>query len=175
MMMSDWNIILTGFMGTGKSSVGKLLAQRLGYQFVDTDKLIEARCGRAVHEIFREQGEAAFREMEAALAGELGAVEKQVIATGGRLMLDAANADNLSRKGRVFALWATPEEIIARVTKDTIAVRPLLAGPAPEVRIRALYEERRAGYARFTPVRTSGKTIAEVVQVLVDHIAASEE
>ena len=173
-MISGRNIILTGFMGTGKSSVGRLLAERLGYTFIDTDEVIETRCGRAVHEIFRDQGEAAFREMEAALACELGAAEKQVIATGGRLMLDAANAAALSRNGRVFSLWATPEEIVERVTKDTIAVRPLLAGSAPEVRIRALYEERRMGYARFTPVKTSGKTIAEVVQVLLDSIAALE-
>lgn len=174
-MIPNWNIILTGFMGTGKSSVGRLLAQRLGYQFVDTDNLIEARCGHAVHEIFRDQGEAAFREMEAALARELGAVKNQVIATGGRLMLDAANAAVLSRNGRVFCLWATPEEIIARVAKDTVAVRPLLAGPVPEARLRALYDERRAGYAQFTPVETSGKTIAEVVQVLLDSITALEE
>jgi len=173
-MMSGRNIILTGFMGTGKSSVGRLLAVRLGFTFVDTDEVIAARCGQAVHEIFRDLGEAAFREMEAALACELGAAEGQVIATGGRLMLEAANAAALSRNGHVFSLWATPEEIVTRVAKDTIAVRPLLAGPAPEARIRALYEERRAGYAQFTPIKTSGKTIAEVVQVLFDRIAALE-
>ena len=173
-MMSGRNIILTGFMGTGKSSVGRLLAVRLGYTFVDTDEVIATRCGQAVHEIFRDQGEAAFREMEAALVCELGAAEGQVIATGGRLMLDAANAAALSRNGHVFSLWATPEEIVTRVAKDTIAVRPLLAGSAPEARIRALYEERRAGYAQFTPIKTSGKTIAEVVQVLFDRIAALE-
>ena len=168
---TDDNIILTGFMGTGKSSVGRLLAEHLGYEFVDTDEWITARCGKAIHDIFRDQGEAAFREMEAALARELGGLKKKVIATGGRLMLDAANAAALSRRGRVFTLWATPEEIIARVANDTAAVRPLLEGPSLEARIRALFEERRAGYARFTPIETSGKTIAEVVQLVVNRLA----
>ena len=120
---TDDNIILTGFMGTGKSSVGRLLAEHLGYEFVDTDEWIAARCGKAIHDIFRDQGEAAFREMEAAFARELGGLKKKVIATGGRLMLDAANAAALSRAGRVFTLWATPEEIMARVANDTAAVR----------------------------------------------------
>ena len=102
------------------------------------------------------------------------ALKKKVIATGGRLMLDAANAAALSRRGRVFALWATPEEIMARVANDTAAVRPLLEGPSPEVRIRALYEERRAGYARFTPIETSGKTITEVVQLVLSRLADDE-
>jgi shikimate kinase len=109
--------------------------------------------------------------MEAALARELGGLKKKVIATGGRLMLDAANAAALSRRGRVFTLWATPEEIIARVANDTTAVRPLLEGPSFEARIRALFEERRAGYARFTPIETSGKTITEVVQLVLNRLA----
>ena len=96
---TDDNIILTGFMGTGKSSVGRLLAKHLGYEFVDTDEWIAARCGKAIHDIFRDQGEAAFREMEAALARELGGLKKKVIATGGRLMLDAANAAALIMLG----------------------------------------------------------------------------
>ncbi len=165
------NIILTGFMGTGKSSVGRLLAEHLGYEFVDTDEWIAARCGKAIYDIFRDQGEAAFREMEAALARELGGVKKKVIATGGRLMLDAANAAALSRTGRVFTLWATPEEIMVRVANDTAAVRPLLEGPSIEARIQVLYEKRRAGYARFTPIETSGKTITEVVQLVLNHLA----
>lgn len=164
------NIILTGFMGTGKSSVGRRLAERLEYTFVDTDEIIEERCGKQVHEIFRDEGEAAFRRMETLLALELGNLTRQVIATGGRLMLDEANAAALSRNGLVFCLWATPEEILSRVANDAIAVRPLLAGPAPEERIRALYEERRSGYACFTPVDTSGKTVAAVVQELLDAI-----
>jgi shikimate kinase len=174
-IQSDDNIILTGFMGTGKSSVGRLLAERLGYTFVDTDDVIAHRCGRAVHEIFRREGEEAFRAREAALARELAAGKRQVIATGGRLMLDADNAAVLSRHGRVFCLWASAEEIMARVAADTAAVRPLLAGPDPESRIRALYAERREGYARFTPIMTSGQTVSEVVQAVCERLAVAQE
>ena len=163
----DGNIILTGFMGTGKSSVGRLLAARLGFTFVDTDAVIENRCGQAIHEIFRDRGEPAFRAMEAALAEELGAGDRQVIATGGRMMLDSANAAALSRHGRVFCLWATPEEILDRLSGTGTAVRPLLEGSDPEARIRALFEERRAGYAQFIPVTTSGKTLFAVVEALL--------
>mgnify|MGYP000342024817 CR=1 FL=1 len=161
------NIILTGFMGTGKSSVGRLLAARLGFTFVDTDAAIESRCGQTVHEIFRDRGEPAFRAMEAALAQELGAGDRQVIATGGRMMLDSANAAALSRHGLIFCLWATPEEILERLSGASTAVRPLLEGPDPEARIRLLYEERQAGYKQFSPVTTSGKTITAVVEELL--------
>ncbi|MGD9330299.1 MAG: shikimate kinase [Desulfobacterales bacterium] len=173
-MFAERNIILTGFMGTGKTTVGRRLAKRLGYAFVDTDALIEARCAMAVHEIFRERGEAFFRGMEATLARELATAVQQVIATGGRLMLDDRNAAVLSPTGPVFCLWATPEEVLARVARDTVALRPLLSGPAPEDRIRALFEERRRGYARFTPIVTSGKTIAAVVQELYAILCPSE-
>lgn len=170
-MTAEDNIILTGFMGTGKSSVGRRLAVRLGYAFVDTDEVIEARIGRTVQEIFRDRGEAAFREMEAALARELGARNRQVIATGGRLMLDAGNAAALCRKGRVFCLWADPAQILSRVANDKAAVRPLLEGPDPAARIRALLDARRAGYARFEPIVTTGKSIEAVVKELLDRIA----
>jgi shikimate kinase len=164
------NIILTGFMGTGKSSVGKLLAKHLGYTFVDTDAVIEARTGMAVHAIFEQRGEAAFRAMEAALARELADGRRQVIATGGRLMLDGDNAAVLSRNGIVFCLWAEPEDIFSRVIAEGAAARPLLAGPAPQERIEALLAERREGYRQFAPISTSGRTIAEVVQALLDRL-----
>src|SRR5512143_2336464 len=96
------NIVLTGFMGTGKTTVGRLLAAQLGYEFVDTDVLIEARLGRPISQVFAELGEAAFRQMEADLAQELANREGLVISTGGRLMLDPANVAALSRQGRVF-------------------------------------------------------------------------
>ena len=107
--MKKDNIVLTGFMGTGKTTVGQLLAQQLDYKFVDTDVLIQERTGKSIPEIFEEKGEAAFREMEAALACELAARQGIVISTGGRMMLDSANAATLSSSGRVICLVATPE------------------------------------------------------------------
>jgi shikimate kinase len=166
--MPKANIILTGFMGTGKTTVGKLLAHRLGYRFVDTDELIQERSGKTIPEIFQEMGESAFRRMEAEIARELAAGEGLVVATGGRLMLDPENAEVLGRRGRVFCLQAAPEEIVARVTGDAGVARPLLEGDDPLTRIRALLRERGAGYARFPQVWTSGSTPEEVAGRLLD-------
>ncbi|HRQ36356.1 MAG TPA: shikimate kinase [Chloroflexota bacterium] len=156
------NIILTGFMGTGKTTVGRLLAAQLGFAFVDTDELIVARDGRAIPTIFAEEGEPYFRELETAVALELAAQSELVIATGGRLMLDPVNAEALQRNGRVFCLTATPDEILARVEED--GRRPLLHVPDPAVRIRELLAERAAGYGRYPQIETTGKSADEVVE-----------
>ncbi|WP_373498901.1 shikimate kinase [Desulfococcus sp.] len=166
--MARANIILTGFMGTGKSTVGKLVAKALGYGFVDTDELIQARCGQTVPEIFRERGEAAFRDMEAEIARELGAKEGLVVSTGGRLMLDPGNARALGGTGRVFCLRATPEEILARVTGDSGVARPLLQTENPLERVVELMRQREPGYARFTQLETTGIPPEEAARRLLD-------
>lgn len=102
------NIILTGFMATGKTTIGIGLAKALGYAFVDTDHLIEDRWGQTITEIFREKGEAAFRTMETDVARELGKKEGLVIATGGGMVLDPVNITALEKQGRIFCLVATP-------------------------------------------------------------------
>ena len=148
------NIVLTGFMGTGKTTVGRLLAEQLGYEFVDTDQLIEERHGK-IAEIFRSRGEEAFRQIERELAAELAARDRLVISTGGRLMLDPHNVASLSRNGRVFCLVATPDEIFDRVTKDESAIeRPLLSVPDPRQRIVELLAERSPDYRRFAQLTT---------------------
>lgn len=162
------NIVLTGFMGTGKTTVGKLLAKQLGREFIDTDHLIEQRQGMTIPEIFRQQGEDAFRKMEAALAEELGQQEKLVISTGGRMMLDPANVASLSRQGRVFCLIATPQEILSRIEGDNEHSRPLLAVPNPGEQIVELLEERRKGYHRFPKIMTTEKHPEEVTEDLLD-------
>jgi shikimate kinase len=168
--VSQPNIILTGFMGTGKSTVGRLLAERLGYNFVDTDTVIQSRSGQSIAEIFEAQGEAAFRNMEAALAQELGRRQAQVIATGGGMMLDAGNAAALMTHGRAFCLKATPEDIIRRLGHDHQVRRPLLEVPDPTQHVRALLAEREAGYRRFRQIDTSGKSPQAVVDELLDII-----
>lgn len=161
------NIVLTGFMATGKTTIGKLIAKRLGYAFVDTDELIEKRAGMTVTDIFHEKGEVAFRRMESELARELGGKDGMVISTGGRLMLDPANAEALSRRGRVFCLVATPEEILDRVSKDKHAKRPLLDSPDPLHQIVALMEMREKGYSRFPQIVTSGKSPQELARIIM--------
>ena len=160
--MSNDNIILTGFMGSGKSTVGRLLAQRLGFAFVDSDDLIEARDGRSVAAIFSEDGEPYFRRLEAEITGELALRRGLVIATGGRLMLDAGNAAALGGTGKVFCLVAASEELLARLESEP-GRRPLLDVADPLARIRALLQEREAAYGRFPQINTSGKTPQQIV------------
>ena len=128
-------------MGTGKSAVGKSLAKRLGYQFVDTDQLIEERAGRSIAEIFRIEGENSFRAREKEIAREVAPLRKTVIATGGRLMLDPENARILAASGQVFCLIAHPGEILKRLRSEE-GKRPLLAVPNPQERIKKLLLER---------------------------------
>ncbi len=161
------NIILTGFMATGKTTVGKLLAQKLQREFVDTDKLIETRQGMTIPEIFADLGESAFRQMEADIAQELGKKEGLVISTGGRFMLAPANVEALSRRGRIFCLIATPQEILARLANDTDHRRPLLDVANPKEKIFALLQERKKGYQRFLKFSTDNKQPADVAEDLL--------
>ncbi len=167
------NIILTGFMGTGKTTVGKLLARKLKRDFIDTDKLIEDRQGITIPEIFTDLGESAFRQMEADIARELGEREGLVISTGGRLMLDPANVAALSGRGRVFCLVATPEEILSRLKNDKDNRRPLLDVPNPGEHIVKLLQERKTGYQRFLKLATGDKQPADVTEKLLDFIQRS--
>jgi shikimate kinase len=161
------NVVLTGFMGTGKTTVGRLLADLLGYEFVDTDEIIERRYG-AIETIFRERGEDAFRAIERELADELADGDRLVIATGGRMMLDAEIAAALGAGARVFCLVASPDTIAARVLDGP--VRPLLAGPDSRARIIELLAERAAGYSRFEQVATDDRTAAEVAHDLAARV-----
>lgn len=161
-------------MGTGKTTVGKLLAELLDYSFVDTDDLIEARYGRSIPQIFADLGEATFRQMERDMARELADQNGLVIATGGRMMLDPANVEALGRNGRVFCLMATPEEIFTRVSQDGSRERPLLAGPNPVRRVVELLQERHDKYQQFPQIKTSGKKPAEVAGYLVQLLKSAK-
>jgi shikimate kinase len=164
------NVVLTGFMGTGKSTVGRLLAERLGYEFVDTDTLIEQRHG-AIPQIFREHGEGEFRRHERDVADELAERERLVISTGGRLMVDAVNAARLGSTGDVFCLTATVDTILARVTADESPVeRPLLAGTDVRSTVTQLLAERAPAYAGFDQVETDTRTPIEIADEIVDRI-----
>jgi shikimate kinase/3-dehydroquinate synthase len=167
--MSKENIILTGFMGTGKSAVGELLARQLGCRFIDTDQLIEERTGQKVAEIFHNEGEAAFRAWENKIARELASTRQSVIATGGRLMLDSENARLLGENGQVFCLTANPDEIVRRLRSEK-GKRPLLAVPDPQHRIRELLSERARGYAQFPQINTDGKSIEEIAREIRNHM-----
>lgn len=161
------NIVLTGFMGTGKTTIGKLLAKNLHRGFVDTDHLIEERQGMTIPEIFANLGESAFRNMEADIARELGQREGLVISTGGRMMLDPANVAALSSNGRVFCLVATPQEILSRLEKDKNNRRPLLDVPNPSEQIVELLQARKKGYQRFLRLVTNNKNPSDIAENLI--------
>jgi len=153
-MPPEQNLVLTGFMGTGKTTVGKKLARKLRMEFVDTDALIESRHG-PISEIFDDRGEAEFRAIERAVAAELGERKGLVIATGGRMILDPENFRALSRNGRVFCLVATPDEIYARIGADrSPGERPLLRVEDPRQRIVELLTEREGQYLQFPQIAT---------------------
>ena len=158
------NVVLTGFMGTGKTTVGRLVAQLLELEFVDTDAVIEARHG-SIPSIFAELGEGAFRQFEREVAAELAERDGLVIATGGRLMVDAVNAQRLAATGDVVCLVATIDTVLERVDADgTRSSRPMLAGTDGDVRdrIEALLAERADAYGRFTTVDTDGRSPADI-------------
>lgn len=160
--MADRNVVLTGFMGTGKTTVGRVLAELLGYQFVDTDRVIETQHG-AIPAIFAEQGERAFRRYERDTAEELAARRGQVIATGGRMMIDAVNAEHLSATGDVFCLVASVDTIFERVAPDgDVGARPMLAGDDPRATVERLLAERAPAYAAFRAVDTDGREPADI-------------
>jgi shikimate kinase len=122
-------IFLIGYRGSGKTCVAKLLAQRLGWQWLDADELLAARAGRSIKEIFAEEGETGFRNRESELLAELSEYRRHVIATGGGVIVRQENRERL-RKGHVVWLTAEPETLWQRIDGDsaTILQRPDLAG-----------------------------------------------
>ncbi|MFK5954803.1 MAG: shikimate kinase [Desulfobacterium sp.] len=161
------NIILTGFMGTGKTTVGKRVAQSLEYEFVDTDVQIMSQNHCTIAEIFENQGEAAFRQMESDLARDLAHRQGLVISTGGKMMLDKTNKDVLEKSGMVFCLVADPVEIMARVSGDSGVERPLLKGANGMETLIHLLSERKKGYGQYLQVDTMSKSPDEVAQTLM--------
>lgn len=159
------NIVLTGFMGTGKSTVGRLVADRLGRRFIDTDALIESRHG-PITELFADRGEDHFRQLERDVATELAEQSGLVVATGGRTMLDPENQATLGSTGFVVCLSASAATLVERLL-DEAEHRPLLRAGDPAERIAALLGERADGYGRFPQVHTGGRTPEDVADAVI--------
>jgi shikimate kinase len=168
------NIILTGFMATGKTSVGRGLAARLGYEFADLDALIEAEAGMSVPQIFAAQGEPAFRDLEAHMVERAANRTGCVVATGGGAIVNPRNLEALKRSGLVIALTADPEIILSRIGRDED--RPMLRGGEKRERIRLLLEARAPAYAQADlTIDTSDRTVDEVVGHLVELLSRRRE
>lgn len=170
-MTPPTRLILTGFSGTGKSAVGPLVAKQLGWAFVDTDDIVEKRAGRPILQIFADDGEQAFRDLESGALHEACSRDKFVIATGGGAVLRPENRRLLAESSVIVCLEAWPETIYKRLTDraDTQPLdRPLLAGGDPLGRIRELKDARAHLYALCDwSVHTDGLSVDEVVAEVV--------
>lgn len=133
-------IALVGLPGSGKSTIGRQLARRLGLAFLDTDHLIEQRLGCSIREYFEREGESSFRDIEQAIIDEVTLTHAGVISTGGGSVLRPANREHLHQRSQVVYLRSSPEEIFRRLRHDTN--RPLLQVDDPLSRLRDLYEVR---------------------------------
>ncbi len=166
------NVALAGFMGVGKSSVGRLVAAELQFEFVDTDEVIESRTGVKVGEIFAQHGEAAFRQFESELVSEMAAWRGKVISTGGGLIVNPDNLASLKAHSLVVCLWATPETIYQRTKHQTH--RPLLQTADPLARIRELLAAREAAYKQADVlVSTEQRSIKEIAAHVLHNFRAA--
>ncbi|MCK8826645.1 shikimate kinase [Natroniella acetigena] len=163
------NIALIGFMGTGKSSVGRELADELGYSFVDLDQEIVKHEGQEIPQLFATAGEDYFREVETEVTKKVAAKDKQVIATGGGVVLKEENLEALRSNGTLILLTATPEEILRRTSQD--GDRPLLEVDGPLAKIEELLTERKEKYD-CTPyqIDTTGLSLIEVVEEIIEQL-----
>ena len=160
------NLALIGFMGTGKSAVGRSVADQLKFQLLDTDELIETRAGKTISEIFSQSGEPAFREMERQLVEELMRHTGSVISTGGGLPINPVNLQNLKAHSLVVCLWASPEKIFERVGEQSH--RPLLKSADPLAKIRELLSLREPAYRQADVlINTEMRSVKEVAQQVI--------
>jgi len=163
-MQNDRNLVnlaLIGFMGTGKTSVGHLVAEHLNFEFLDTDELIQTATGRTIADIFAQDGEPAFRALEHRVVQELAGRRETLISTGGGLPANQANLASLKNHSLVVCLWASPEKIWERVCHQTH--RPLLHDPDPRAKIRELLAVREPYYKQADVlVNTDLRTLREV-------------
>ena len=177
-------IVLTGFMGAGKSATGKILARKLNFEFIDADSIIEERAGQSIKEIFSLQGESFFRSLEKTVVAEVARKDGVVIAVGGGAIVDSANRRNLKKNGIIIFLMVSPDEIRKRVAGDDS--RPLLntpknvgapfmapAGsmnrtPTKKELIKNLLSQRLFFYRKADVcVDTTGKTLREVAEEIM--------
>lgn len=159
--------------GGGKSTIGRQLARRLNWSFVDCDTVIEQRIGCSIRTFFEHEGEAQFRDIESAVLAELVGVPRTVLATGGGAVLRESNRELLRERACVLYLRSSPEELFRRLRHDT--QRPLLQVPDPRARLRQMYEERDPLYrstAHFI-VDTGRPSVAAVVNMIVMQLELS--
>lgn len=168
------NIVLIGFRGTGKTVVGKTLAQRLCREFIDADDYLEEKAGKSIAKVFAEGGEAAFRKMEREIIEELSSRDGIILAAGGGAVLDERNVKNLKKNGLIFLLEADADTIERRLASDkkTGSQRPPLTDKSFREEIRSLLEFRKPYYEKTADhkINTSTSSTKEVVEEILAHL-----
>ena len=169
------NIVIAGFMGTGKSSVGRILGKRLGRKVLDTDKMIERSERKRIKQIFKERGEAYFRRLESQVVRRVSGKKTVVIVCGGGTIIHSGNLKQLKRSGTIFCLTASPERIAARLKRSKS--RPLLAVAQPLAEIKRLLRLRKpfykkSDYAIDTDRRTPQQVASRVIHIFQRELKA---
>lgn len=154
------NLALCGFMGTGKTTVGRLASHALGLEFVETDAVVEKLAGKPIPAIFAEDGEPRFRTLEREAVRRVAARDGVVISLGGGVVLDERNVAVLRASAMIVCLEASEEAIFQRTTRDGTAARPLLVKPDPRREIHRLLEARAPYYRAATPHRVDTTALA---------------
>jgi len=162
-------------MGTGKTVVGKLLARKLGKDFIEMDALIEKKTGRSIPEIFRQGGEAGFRELEIEVTKNIAGRKNAVIACGGGVVLNAINIDRLRQECVIVCLTASPSAILRRTSADK-GERPLLAAADRLRQVKNMLKYRRPFYTRAADitVNTSRLKPGEVAECIIEELKRHE-
>lgn len=158
------NIVLIGFMGSGKTSVGKKLSRDLKREFIDMDDFIVTKEGMSINEIFEKKGEIYFRNLERELCQRFAEAKSKIIATGGGVIKNDENVENLKKGGIIVYLKSTPKQIAYNLRYDD--TRPLLSGKNKEEKIASLMKEREPVYNRCADViiDVSGINIDETIE-----------
>ncbi len=169
------NIALIGFMGVGKTVVGQALAKKTGRKFIELDSLIEQKAEKTIPEIFKEDGEIAFRELEIEVTKEVAREKYSVIACGGGLVLNKINIDRLGEGAKIVYLTASPRVILKR-TSSQAGQRPLLEVDNPTLAIRELLKFRRPFYERAADIiiDTSKLDINTVAKQIIEGLKRDE-
>jgi len=169
------NVALIGFMGVGKTVVGKALAKKLNWEFIELDSLIEQRVGKSIPEIFQQDGEIVFRQLEIEVIKKVSEGENTVIACGGGIVLNQINIDRLRQKSRIVYLTASPAVILKRILGDG-GERPLLKVANPSLTIQGLLRFRRPFYERAADIKinTSKLSVDAAAEQIIEKMREDE-
>ncbi len=169
------NIALIGFMGAGKTAVGQLLAEKLDRKFFELDSLIERKAGKSIPEIFQQDGEIAFRELEIEVTKKIAREKYSVIACGGGIILNKINTDRLRESSSIVYLTASPRVILKRVSSEE-GQRPLLEVDNPTLTIHELLRSRKPFYERAADIKinTSKLDINAVTEQIIEKLKENE-